>query len=218
MSTLREFDLDFPTAERWVRARLRNESRSSCALYERHFEPIRGTEGFRLIVDCVPTITRAEVVCPLGVFAMQVERDVSAFASLDVEPRKKAFVDTLHEGATEVARRKGWALAPFEAARAAVARLAYVNEWRWPKHARQSPARSRLAVLRCRHDVDRFRADLVVTDRKGVELAREPALDEMPSEHVFVPKLGRLQWSSEEQVALLDRGGAVVCTISLTRS
>ena len=203
---LRELDLDWPQAGRTERQTFRRQTRCISSLYERMLGPISVEAGWKVLVECVRDVQRDDIRNLLGVFVVQMPFDHAAFAAADVTGRKQRALDALHRGAVRVAVGQSWATAPFEGALEQVVRRNYVNEWTWPD-PRWSPGGTHKAFLRCLHDVDRFRAWLVVEDRQGAEVGRELVLDEEPDEFLFVPKMGALVWVSEQVVKLHAKSG-----------
>lgn len=212
---LKEFDLDLPNADRETRHKFRLQSRCVSALYERCFPKMDVAGGWKVLIECVDRVERPDVRNLLGVFAVQVRFRYEQFLTLEQLQRKKMLLETLHLGALRIAKAQGWAEQPFEMAYQCVVDRDYVNEWTWPPKPKVSADRKHQAMLLCSHEMDRFRAWLVVQDRKGKEIIRHLAIDEDPDEFLFVPKMGKLIWTSDHSVELIDKNGQRVTEISL---
>lgn len=206
---LTEFDLDAPDAEQKERSTFRRETRCMGALYARCFPGLKVDGGWKVLVECVSQVQRAEIRNLLGVFTIQVPFSLEAYWGVAPAARKEAAVDALHRGACRVAEMKGWPLSPFEVSRAGAAERGYVNEWTWPT-AKASPNRRHLAFLICRHEPDEFAAFLVIETKDGTEVQRQRVIAEPPSEFLFVPKMGKLSWASDSRVVLTDKNGREV--------
>jgi hypothetical protein len=214
---LRTFDLDLPLAQREVRRDFRRGTRWVCALYERCFDGIPASRGWKVLIRCVPEVTRTTPIDLLGVLCQELQFDITTFEALSGVDRAACAIETLQRGIRKVALAEGWPLEPFEIAKRRVIEKGYVNEWAWPKRPRISRDRSMLAQLHCQHQADAFRATLVVTTKTGQVLGRCAALQELPSEFAFVPRLGELVWTSDQRVVLLDKGGKEVVSFEIPR-
>lgn len=210
---LKEFDLDLPDAERWTRHAFRHQSRCVTALYERCFSGGVVDSAWKVLVECVASVDRSNMRDLDGVFVIQAAMNMAELEQAQGVARKAMFLEILHRGVIDVASARGWPVEPFEAARQGVLERQYVNEWT-SKRARSSPDRKHRAFLCCAHEMEHFRSWLVIR-RKGQEVARVLAVDEPPSEFAFVQKLGKLAWSSNQRVELLDRKGQPVASLSI---
>jgi len=209
---LREFDLDRPDATRENRHGFRLRTRSVCGLYERCFPRLDVKGGWKVLVECVDSVTRSEVRNLLGVFTVQLAFDHERFEALDSLGQNQMALEAVHNGAIQIAEANGWPVAPFETARACVIELKFVNEWQWPKPL-VSPTKRWRAHMLCSHDGDAFRGWLVVTEKTGTVAAKQLAIVEAPTEFIFVPKLGALRWTGNCSVVLFDKGGEVVVSL-----
>jgi len=212
---LKEFDLDLPYAPKDERNAFGNTTRCVTALYERCFPALDVTGAWKILVECVAEVRRREVLNLLGVLAVEVVFDEPSFQRANSVGRKQIALDVLHSGVLRVAELRGWPMAAFETARRGVIEAAYVNEWEWPKRPVRSPNRKRRAVLHCVHESDRFRAWLVVEQGKNEEVVRELVVEELPSEFLFVPKLGKLTWVSDDRLVLVGRNGIEVASVQV---
>jgi hypothetical protein len=208
---LRDFDLDAPNEDPLDRLRFRDETRCIAALYTRCLSPVTTRTAWKMLIECVKTKSRDNVQDLLGVLTCEVESDVRAFLLGSVPEKKKATLEILHRGVLEIAKRCDLPAAPFEEAYAAVIHRHYVNEWTWRKPVYDATRRCR-AFVRCEHEVEFFRATLIIEGRDGTELARTVAFTERPHEFSFVPMLGKLRWQ-ESTAVLEDDSGNVVCRL-----
>lgn len=216
---LREFDLDLPQRPR-ARHRFRTESRCVTALYERCFPGLQTTRTWKVLVECVDEVEYEGVIDLLGVAVVQQRFDWRAYRTASTHRRKEIILAALHAGALRAAEIERWRETAFERAKAAVVELDYTNEWTWPTRPKLSPDRRHKAQLRCVHGMNVFRASLVILDRRGCEIAVEPAFASEPSEFAFVRKMGRLTWTSARRVVLRERkyrGGREIAAASVPR-
>jgi hypothetical protein len=200
-----------------VSTRFRRETRHVCALYERCLPPVTVAKVWKLLIECVEELDRrwpSHVINQLGVLTTQIRVDPKVYFAASPEDRKKIALKWLHRGLLKLARASDWNVAPFEAARKGVIKHNYVNEWVWGK-TKSSRDRRHKAELFCSFEADRFRAWLRIRDKAGEVVAEELAIDELPSEFCFVPKMGELRWRSSRRVRLLDREGKEVVELSI---
>lgn len=217
---LKEFDLDLPKAERETRHAFRLQTRYLTALYERCFPGLNVEGGWKVLIECVESMARPEVRNLLGVFTLEAEFRHGQFVDADARGRASMVLEAIHGGAVRIAEAQGWPKKPFDTSKASVLDRSCVNEWSWPK-PRWNAGRKYQAALACSHDAERFRAWLVVRDRKGDEVQREQVISELPSEFHFVPKMGKVVWVSQNHVVLLDKksqeiGGLMVAAAGRT--
>lgn len=210
---LHEFDMDAPELSPRARHQFRLRSRSLSALYERCFRGLVVDRAWKVLVECVEHAPREGVRDLLGVFTFQVKFDVRAAGSLSTLDQKRTLLDVLHDGVLRVAQASGWPTEPFFEARQCVLDRGFVNQWRWG--TKWGPGRKLRAEVVCEHAPDVFRAHLEVLDRAGTVVRQRPAFETIPDEFVFAPNLGQLKWVSQDRVALLDRSGAEVASVTV---
>jgi hypothetical protein len=191
------------------------ETRCVVALYEKCFVPIRVEKAWKVGVECAAEVTSDNVVNESGVLSKQRLFDFELYFASDGPGRKRLAIEAIHGGAVDVAKLRGWPVASFDAAKAAVVAKKYMNEWTGV--SRWNVARKMSAHLRCQFEPDAFRAWLVVVDRSGSVVEECLALVSIPSEFVFVPKMGKIIWVSNDRVILQDRRGAEVVCVSVGR-
>lgn len=195
------------------------QTRHLCALYERCFEGINVPKVWKIAVACVEQVDkrwRAEVINQGGVLVTQIKVRQNLFFDASPDQRKKLALQWLHRGALKIAEFHDWPTGPFESARKCVIQHAYINEWIWRK-PKSSPSRRATAELFCSFESDRFRAWLRVRSKSGELLKEKLAIDELPSEFCFVPKMGQLKWRTNRQVALLDKYGKKIVEVAVPK-
>ncbi len=212
---LKEFGLKFVTPDKESNWNLMNQVRCILALYERHMPKLKIDRAWKVLIECVPQVTRSEVRDLLGAFTLQQEFDLENYQSADIPERKRIALETIHQGSLAVAKLCSWPTEPFETAYKCVIERNYVNEWTWPKSPKSSPDRKHKAYVQCLHEHDGFYAWLVIADKKGNILAKEFAFKELPSEFCFMNKLDKLEWTSNERVVLFDFKGNEVKALTI---
>lgn len=213
---LKDFDWDFPLEEMASRSRLGFETRYIMALYRRCFPKLKVDGGWKVLVECVPCVTRPKAILGGGgVFMIETQFDLATYQASDTAHRKRIALETLQKSVLAVAAAFGWPAEPFEAAYKGVIERNYVNEWTWPKSPKSSPDRKHKAYVQCLHEHDGFYAWIVVEDKKGNKIGKEFAFKALPDELCFMNKLEKLEWSSNERVVLFDYKGNEVKALSI---
>lgn len=211
---LREFDLDLPN-DVAHRHEFRLQTRCITRLYERCFPGLVVDKAWKVLVECVDGPPQTKVRDLLGVFVTQVSFDWKGWQAAAPLARKKMALTSLQEGVHCVVAEMQWPKGPFEKAYDDVVARGYVNELTWPDKAKVSADRKHRAWLLGVHDIDAFRAWLVISDKSGKELAREAAFEVAPEDYAFVQKMGKLEWTSNEHVVLIGKSGNEEASISL---
>ena len=211
---LREFAVELEGHERSIEYDFHLQTRCVSAHYERCLPRFDNDAGWKILVECVDVVRRERVLPQLGVLMIEQAFDADAFFGADAHGKKCRALEVLHAGVLVVASRLGWPTAPFEEARRCVLAAGLQNRWVW-RSPKASPDRRHRAFLDCHHDVDSFRAWLVVQDRRGIELGRGLAIEERPSEFAFVPNMGKVRWSSPDRVVLEAKDGHEVAAIEV---
>lgn len=153
---LREFGLYLPTASKEVRSAFQDQTRCVAALYERCFPRLDVDGGWKVLIECVPVVTRADVRNLGGVFTAQHRFDSDAFfRNPDKGDKKRMALEVLQAGVADVCSRQKWKKEPFSEAYRCVRENNYVNQWRWPKTSKWNPGRTHHASLTCDHDIDK---------------------------------------------------------------
>ncbi|MEM6274967.1 MAG: hypothetical protein AAF735_06970 [Myxococcota bacterium] len=199
-----EFDLDAPLAKKPLRLAFRSESRSVTALFEKFFGSMQVARGWKVLVECVPEVTNADVRDLLGALTVQVLADMPAVMQLEGEAKQRAFMELLRTGLLHVVKAEGWADAQFHEAMTRLDDSRFVNEWWWrePKWNRSKTMKGKVF---CTHTLAGMSAWLVVENKQGVELSRKPVVTDMPNEFEFVPLLGDVKWTTSSRFVLRSK-------------
>lgn len=211
---LEEFDLDAPECAKPERMRFRSASRTITALYERCFEGLDVQRGWKVLLECVPNVTRGDVRDLLGVLTLQVPFDIRTLDRMDERTKKRKILDVLHHGVMVVAEAERWPFEPFERARHCTLEKDLINAWWWRK-PKWNRSKSLSGQLWCEHGMDAFRAWLVVRDPANAEVARKQIIEMSPNEFEFVAKLGDTKWTDAGRFALVAKDKSEVGEIDV---
>lgn len=188
--------------------RFRTETRCVTALYERCLSPLTTRRIWKILVECVPSLTHPDgkIVDALGVAVTRVPFDWDEYRGASDRRKKELALGTLKTGVRGVAARLGWRVEPFEEAHRRVIELEFVNRVTWRKR-KSSPDRKLSAEIEIEYELDRATITLVVKTTKDQELKRQLLVETTPSEFILDRYLGELKWLSRSEVALLPKWG-----------
>ncbi|MEK4438975.1 hypothetical protein [Paenibacillus sp. FSL K6-2862] len=220
MSILKEFDLDIPyinsgTPEdyeaNWKQKRIqfRDEIRCVASLVERSFEQYKTSDSWKVLIEVVDVITDPGVKDFSGVCRVQVQFHVDTFFSKNDEEKKEATLDLMRRGIYSIILAKGWDSVPFERALEIAKNQNLINEWYWKKPL-VSSNRKYKASLYIVHEVKGIKGILIVANKNNEEILRVEAFRDRPNEWAYLRFLGKLEWSTHNEVVLLDKRNNVV--------
>ena len=179
------------------------QTRAMCSMFFRCLSPRVKTEKiWKVIIELSqdePLLSDA-----LGVMSVRVVRDPAEFLALEVDQKKRATLKIIEEGMSIAAEQLGLDSEPFRVAAERVRERNYMNTGSWPKTRIMSPSRRRFASVRFTHDVEYFDAVFEITNRSRKHVASSPAFRDIPNEFVFMTKLSRLHWQSDDLIILDD--------------
>jgi len=184
------------------------QTRCVCALVERFLPPLVTEKEWKISVHVSPSCAKAPMLTVSGVATVTIVRDVSAFFDMDDSAKKEFAIKALQEGAVFAAKHYGWPTDQISAAISEAKRLGLVNEWKF--QPKWNPSRKLKASVVCRHETDKFCAELQVEDRQGALVGQQRLFEDIPSEFCFAPRLGNIKWNSTSSVCLYDRSGHIV--------
>jgi len=215
MPILREFDLDIPYVktdgsiedyeENWKQKRIdfRDEIRCIASLFEFHFEKFKTEKCWKVLVECVETISDERVIGE-DICTVQVELNIEQYFQLSQVEKKKLILKLLKKGIDKITNEKGWNKQPFESAYQKVIDCNYINKRIW-KQPKKSPNRKHIAEVFCEHDIDKFEISIIVKSDTGEEIKREKLITERPNEWAFTKHFGKLKWISSNEVTLVNK-------------
>lgn len=216
LPTLKEFDLDIPYVKvdgniedyekNWKEKRIqfRDEIRCIASLYEQHFEKYKNDDCWKVMIECVEEINDNSIKCYGGLCYANVMLDIDWFFTLTNTEKKKLTLSLLKQGIDKIIDDKKWDRERFEIAYQKVISSEYINRWIWKK-PKKSPDRKYVAEVICTHEIDEFNVRILIKDKKGNEVKEKKIITERPNEWAFAKHFGRLEWLSENEVALINK-------------
>ncbi len=205
---LREFDLDAPMMTREDRHQFRLASRFVTSNIEQNFDQFSNAVGaWKVLVEVVPAVNRPRTLDLLGVRAIQVIGDAHAYLSAGSSDRAKMALAWFEEGARSVFAELDWPVAPLDDAIQRVVELDFTNVMVWKAKLLN---KSRTIKAEIVIEMDDVEARIVAIFRSKADARESRVLlcARQPSEFLFVPCLGKVEWLDDERLQLTSRSGS----------
>ena len=204
MAYLKEFELSAPTESKEQRRAFKLQTRCVTSLYERLFEKYKTDKCWKILIECVGEVKKAKFRDLLGVYTVQVQFDFEFFYSLQEIEKKELALETLMAGIKKITEELDWDDEPFCRTYKAVKEQNYVNHWIWKKPVK-SPSKKYSAEVLCEHEVELVNISIVVRNKDGEEVSKTKVITEQPDEFAFARHLGKLEWSSNSKIKLVNK-------------
>ncbi|MHA7966747.1 hypothetical protein ACX93W_21790 [Paenibacillus sp. CAU 1782] len=227
---LKEIDLDLPyvgvSAEdyrlNWMSKRMtfRNECRHVAAMAERYLKEHRYKTPFswKLMISCYSDLNKSQrKFVKSEVYEVKMKFDIIEYFSLPPEEKKWMIFNVLKEGVFEMIEEEGWNREHFVDVFLRMENEGLKNTYQPLKPLYNSKRNLKVAIV-CDHEINEISMHLCVSDKNGKEIERKLVVSEIPNEWNFHIHLGKLQWTSENEVALINKNGIVVGTVQATTS
>ena len=200
MSKLSEIGLGSRGLSRDVDYQFRVETRHIAALIERHLPKIKTPNFWKILVLCCEAVPERDKNFAVigGVMDVYFACDIASYFKLSPKGKKEFAFKAISQGLEIVAAHTGLGEVDFNLALEASKLL--INEWAWPKSPISSPDRKWKAQLWCSHEIDCFKAHLIVMDKQKQEVARAFVFEAPPSEFQFVPLMFAPEWISSDEI------------------
>jgi hypothetical protein len=180
----------------------RLRTRNITALVERNLPKIHTPDFWRIWFTCSNTPPIKDFAVIAGVLEVHVETDPNCFFELDATTKNEFTLSSVAAGLNKVAQHYGDWQRLFEIALQNSSSL--TNQYFWPARATSSPNRKWKSQLWYSHELNRFTAYLIVTDKQKQEVARAFVFEAPPSEFQFVPLMFAPEWISSDEIVVGD--------------
>ena len=178
--------------------KFRDQTRCVMALFERNFGKLENKEKcWRMIVNFSED-PREKELTHCEIIHINIKRNVDSFYTLEPMQKKVMALELLKEGYERVVDLLGYPREQFDKAYQAVKDCEYINNWIWKR--KFSPDRKTVAEISCEHEVEYFRASIIVKDKKGKLLDKVHLFDIKPHEFAFNQYLGGVNWISNDTI------------------
>ena len=184
------------------------ESKCITSMVERFFKPVVTKDCWKIIVECVDTISNPAIMNLLGVYTVQVLFDFSSYKTLSPLDQKKMLLGALIKGARRVFLELSIPYSLIEDVVNEIEKNDYENSWEWKMKKVQSTTYS----IQVEHQLDKVDLFWKIEhkDKSIRQLIQSCPAHEMD----YGAKLGRLE-SKGNFLYLLDKQNEVVSRISV---
>lgn len=212
---LKEFDLDAPTLSKIERHSFRMQTRFLTASVERHFRTFSNSTGiWKVLVEVVPSVTRARSIVLLGVLTIQVVGNPGSYLNSKRGERELLALDWLLTGARVGFVEYGWSTELLNEAVAAVIAENFHNAWIWKKSV-YNPCRSATVDVVIDHGDTEVKIVAIFRSVGSEKTIVSTLCSTLPTEFSFVPCLGSLKWIDDSTIELRSRSGVDSWTASM---
>ena len=184
------------------------ESKCITSMVERFFKPVVTKDCWKIIVECVDTISNPAIMNLLGVYTVQVLFDFSSYKTLSPLDQKKMLLGALIKGARRVFLELSIPYSLIEDVVNEIEKNDYENSWEWKRKKIQSTTYS----IQVEHQLDKV--DLFWRIEHKDKSIRQLIQSCPAHEMDYGAKLGRLE-SKGNFLYLLDKQNEVVSRISV---
>lgn len=206
---------DYQENWKWKRAQFRLENRCITSMFGRLFkelfEPFK-TDCQKLEVECVSGEISQRIKAG-NICSVQVRFNYPEYILEDGKQKKKMALELLFQGIRRVSLAKGWDLALFERIRDKIINSNYDNHWLWAKQV-SSPNRKYKAQVYIEHEPKSIDLYMIVSEKTG-RIKKTFITSEIPDEYFYTDLLGKVKWTSNEQVVLESKGGDKIFPVNI---
>ena len=184
------------------------ESKCMTSMVERFFKPVVTKNCWKIIVECVDTISNPVIMNLLGVYTVQVLFDFSSYETLSPFEQKKMLLGALIKGARRVFLELSIPYSLIEDVVNEIEKNDYENSWEWKRKKIQSTTYS----IQVEHQLDKVDLFWKIEhkDKSIRQLIQSCPAHEMD----YGAKLGKLE-TKGNFLYLLDQQNEVVSRISV---
>jgi len=178
-------------------------------MVERLFKPVITQDCWKIIVECVDTISNPAIMNLLGVYTVQVLFDFSSYESSSPLEQKKLLLEAFLKGVKRVFEELSIPCSLIEDVVNEIEKNDYENSWEWKRKKIQSTTYS----IQVEHQLDKVDLFWKIEhkDKSIRQLIQSCSAHEMD----YGAKLGRLE-AKGNFLYLLDKENEVVSKISVS--
>ena len=182
------------------------ESKRMTSMVERLFKPVVSKDCWKIIVECVDTISNPAIMNLLGVYTIQVLFDFSSYETLCPLEQKKLLLEALVKGVKRVFQELSIPCSLIEDVVNEIEKNDYENSWEWKRKKIQSTIYS----IQVEHQLDKVDLFWKIEhkDKSIRQLIQSCPAHEMD----YGAKLGRLE-AKGNFLHLFDKQNEVVSRI-----
>ena len=178
------------------------------SMVERLFKPVVTKDCWKIIVECVDTISNPAIMNLLGVYTVQVLFDFSSYKTLSPLEQKKLLIEALVKGVKRVFQELSIPCSLIEDVVNEIEKNDYENSWEWKRKKIQFTTYS----IQVEHQLDKV--DLFWKIEHNDKSIRQLIQSCPAHEMDYGAKLGKLEIKGNF-LYLLDQQNEVVSRISV---
>ena len=185
------------------------ESKCMTSMVERLFKPVVTKDCWKIIVECVDTISNPAIKNLLGVYTVQVLFDFSSYKTLSPLEQKKLLLEALVKGVKRVFQELSIPCSLIADVVNEIEKNDYENSWEW----RRKKIQSTIFSIQVEHQLDKV--DLFWKIEHKDKSIRQLIQSYPAHEMDYGAKLARLEVKSNF-LYLLDKQNEIVSKISVS--
>lgn len=180
-------------------------SRCMTSMIERLMPSINTKNYWKIIIECVEGIPKAEGIYMPEILFVQVLFDIDCFYKFDNYEKKKYIINKVLEAIDYLTSCGYLELDELKQTCDVIIKSDYVNEWLWKKPVRLKNKSVQIKVL---HEVDKVSIYMIFKDEDKI-VEEVLLVEDIPDEWVYSKYLGKLEWVSENKAQLTTKSGDV---------
>lgn len=180
-------------------------SRCMTSMIERLMPSINTKNYWKIIIECVEGIPKAEGIYMPEILFVQVLFDIDCFYKFDNYEKKKYIINKVLEAVDYLTSCGYLELDELKQTCDVIIKSDYVNEWLWKKPVRLKNKSVQIKVL---HEVDKVSIYMIFKDEDKI-VEEVLLVEDIPDEWVYSKYLGKLEWVSENKAQLTTKSGDV---------
>lgn len=180
-------------------------SRCMTSMIERLMPSINTKNYWKIIIECVEGIPKAEGIYMPEILFVQVLFDIDCFYKFDNYEKKKYIINKVLEAVDYLTSCGYLELDELKQTCDVIIKSDYVNEWLWKKPVKLKNKSVQIKVL---HEVDKVSFYMVFKDEDKI-IEEILLVEDIPDEWVYSKYLGKLEWVSENKAQLTTKSGDV---------
>lgn len=177
-------------------------TRCMTAMIERIMLPIKTSECWKILIECVNSCTDNSFKNLLGVYVIQVTFDFERFFAVKDYEKKVMVIDTVVRGINKLSTQIAFDLTSISDACIKIKDCGYLNEWLWKKSLKIKDKSVRINI---KHGIKTADIYMIFMDKNNKVLKESLLVSAIPDERVYGKYLGKLESISENEVALITK-------------
>lgn len=195
----------------WKNIRREFQLRTKCmtSMIERIMNPIHTKDCWKILIECVDGNVEKNYKNLLGVYVIQVPFDKQDFFVSTAFEQKKKVIDIVLQGICQLDEMVDFDVVAIRNACESIVAKNYSNEWYWDKPVYFE---DKYAVIKIIHEISDVKICIEIK-KDNVLIQEKILLTTLPDERAYSLVLGKIQWMSKNEVALITKDGKVYACV-----